>query len=119
MNSFGAPGDEPDKYVGSSAATTVVRKTTHPTTPTGKNAQRSSNSSEGPSRSAPVEQNHKVLTNRHALEQFQHRASMKQSSQKSNPQSFQNNYTGQQLLLTSGDIESMTMKQFRIGSIGC
>jgi hypothetical protein len=119
INSFGAhPGDESDKYVGSSAATTVVRKTTHPTTPTGKNAQRSSNSSEGPSRSTPIEQNHKVLTNKHALEQFQHQASMKQTSPKNSPQPFQNSYTGQQIL-TSGDIEAMTMKQFRIGSIGC
>ncbi|CAF3649466.1 unnamed protein product, partial [Rotaria sp. Silwood2] len=30
-----------------------------------------------------------------------------------------NNYNGQQLLLTSGDIEAMTMRQFRMGSLGC
>jgi hypothetical protein len=118
LNSFGHhPGDESDQYIGSSAATTVVRKATHPTTE--KTPQRSSNSSDGTSRATPTEQNHKVLTNTHALEQFQHRASMKQSTGRNNPNPFQNNYTGQQILLTSGDIEAMTMKQFRIGSIGC
>jgi hypothetical protein len=115
------PGDESDKYVGTSAATTVVRKTTHPPPPpsssTVKTVQRSSDVI---SRSIPLEQNHKVLTNKHALEQHQHRASMRQSSSsKNHPDSFHSNYSGQQLLLTSGDIEAMTMKQFRIGSIGC
>jgi hypothetical protein len=44
---------------------------------------------------------------------------MKQASTKNSPDPFHTNYSGQQILLTSGDIEAMTMKQFRIGSIGC
>jgi hypothetical protein len=120
LNSLGHhPGDELDKCVGSSAATTVVRKTIHPIIPMGKPLQRSSNSSEGTSRSNPIEQNHKVLANRHALEQLQHRASMRQSASKTEQNPFHNTYTGQQLLLTSGDIEAMTLKQFRMGSLGC
>jgi hypothetical protein len=44
---------------------------------------------------------------------------MKQASTKNSLDPFHTNYSGQQILLTSGDIEAMTMKQFRIGSIGC
>lgn len=117
LNSLGHhPGEEPDNYVGSSIATTVVRKGTHPTT---KSSKRESNSSDGNNRSNPPEQNHKVLTNKHALERSQHRASMRQAPVKNYPDPFQNSYSGQQILLTSGDIEAMTMKQFRIGSLGC
>jgi hypothetical protein len=125
LNSLGHHlGEESDKYVGSSAATTVVRKGTHATitstlTGKGKTLHRTSNSSDIMSRSNPIEQNHKVLTNKHALEQHQHRASMKQPSTKTSPDPFHNTYSGQQILLTSGDIEAMTMKQFRIGSLGC
>ncbi len=113
------PGDESDKYVGSSAATTVVRKGTHPTTSgsAGRTSQNTSNSSDVISRSNPIEQNHKVVPNKYALEQ--HRASMKLATTKNAPDPFHNSYSGQQILLTSGDIEAMTMKQFRIGSLGC
>jgi len=44
---------------------------------------------------------------------------MKLSTTKNASDPFHNTYSGQQILLTSGDIEAMTMKQFRIGSLGC
>jgi hypothetical protein len=116
INSIGHnPGDESDNFLGSSAATTVVRKTA----PMGKHLPRLSNAFDGALQSNPIEQNHKTVTNNDTLEQLQHRASMRQSSAKPNSNPFQSNYTGQQILLTSGDIESMTMKQFRISSLGC
>ncbi|CAF1415487.1 unnamed protein product [Adineta steineri] len=114
LNSVGHGGSESDEYAGS-AATTVVRKTLPPR----KSLQRLSSASDKESRSNSVEQNHKILTNKHALEQQQHRASMRQSIANPNSNPFQTNYTGQQVLLTSGDIEAMTMKQFRIGTLGC
>ncbi|CAF1125678.1 unnamed protein product [Adineta ricciae] len=115
LNSFGHhAGDESDAYVGS-AATTVVRKTI----PTGKNTQRMSIASEETNRLNPTDRNHKILTNKHTLEEQQHRVSMRQPSGINNSHTLPNNHTGQQLLLTSGDIEAMTMKQFRIGSLGC
>jgi hypothetical protein len=111
LNSFTHhPGNESDNYVGSSAATTVVRKTVHST---GKSPPTTPNSFEGITQS-----NHKVLTNTHALEQHQYRASMRQTTTKNQQEPFQNSYSGQQILLTSGDIEAMTLKQFRIGSLG-
>ncbi len=121
LNSFtNHPGNESDNYVGSSAATTVVRKTVHSTSTTGKSPPRTPNSFEGLTRTtnSPSEQNHKVLTNKHALEQHQHRASTRQTTTKNQQEPFQNAYSGQQILLTSGDIEAMTLKQFRIGSLG-
>ncbi|UJR10810.1 hypothetical protein I4U23_014997 [Adineta vaga] len=115
LNSFGHhAGDESDDYVGS-AATTVVRKTI----PSGKNLQRLSVASDETNRSNPLDKTHKILTNKHALEEHQHRASMRQSAGNKHSNAAQSNYTGQQILLTSGDIEAMTMKQFRIGSLGC
>ncbi|CAF2564401.1 unnamed protein product [Rotaria sp. Silwood2] len=120
LNALGIyPGDQSDKYVGSSAATTVVRKTAHSLTSTGKLLQRVLTSSDGICRPNPIEQNHKNLTNKHAFEKHQHRASMRQSTTTKNSNDSQNHDIGQQILLTSGDIEAMTMKQFRVGSIGC
>jgi hypothetical protein len=120
LNSFTHhPGNESDNYVGSSAATTVVRKTVHSTSSTGKSPPTTPNSFEGITRSNLLESNHKVLTNTHALEQHQYRASMRQTTTKNQQESFLNSYSGQQILLTSGDIEAMTLKQFRIGSLGC
>jgi len=102
--------DECDKYLGSSAATTVVRKTTN-----SKNDHRSSTSSVGTITKHPFEYNNQILTNRYAVES---KSSSNRPSSLINP-FISTNYTGQQLLLTSGDIEAMTMKQFRMGSLGC
>ncbi len=110
LSTFGLhPGDESDKYVGSSAATTVVRKTINP-----KIEHRSSNSSDGTFTRHSFEHNHQILTNKHIIEPPT--SSIRQTSLV-NP--FNTNYSGQQILLTSGDIEAMTMKQFRMGSLGC
>jgi len=110
LSTFGLhPGDESDKYVGSSAATTVVRKTINP-----KIEHRSSNSSDGTFTRHSFEHNHQILTNKHTIEPLT--SSIRQTSLV-NP--FNTNYSGQQILLTSGDIEAMTMKQFRMGSLGC
>ncbi|CAF4866175.1 unnamed protein product [Rotaria magnacalcarata] len=118
LNSLGHhPGDQSDTYVGSSAATTVVRKTLHPLTSTEKILQRLSSSSDAICRSSPTQPDHKILTNKHALEQHQHRASMRQSSAKTKLNSSENHDIGQQILLTSGDVEVLAMKQFRVGSI--
>lgn len=106
MNSSGChPGDESDKYVGASAATTVLRKTIH---------QRYSNPLDGLHPSNSIDQNHKTLLNNSSYEQSMRLSTSSRgfSSQNSNP-------SGQQCLLTSGDIEAMTMKQFRMGSLGC
>ncbi|CAF3582851.1 unnamed protein product [Rotaria sordida] len=120
LNTLGNhPGDQSDKYLGSSAATTVVRKTIHPLTSTGKLLQHVSNSSDGVYRPNPIEQNHKNLTNKHTLEQHQQRPLMRPSVTKNNSNVPQNHDRGQQILLTSSDIEAMAMKQFRVGSIGC
>ncbi|CAF0914245.1 unnamed protein product [Rotaria sordida] len=120
LNTLGNhPGDQSDKYLGSSAATTVVRKTIHPLTSTGKLLQHVSNSSDGVYRPNPIEQNHKNLTNKHTLEQHQQRPLMRPSVTKNNSNFPQNHDRGQQILLTSSDIEAMAMKQFRVGSIGC
>ena len=115
MNSLGHhPGDESDNYVGTSAATTVVRKTVHPFS---KSPPHTPNLRDGKSR---PEQNHKILPIKpNLLDQQVYQASMKQPTNKLPHDPFQNTYSGQQILLTSGDIEAMTMKQFRIGSIGC
>jgi hypothetical protein len=96
--------DECEKYPGSSAATTVVRKTTN-----SKNEHRSSISSTGTITRHSYGYNNQILTNKHAIEP--------RSSSIINPFN-STNYSGQQLLLTSGDIEAMTMKQFRMGSLG-
>lgn len=118
MNSLGHyPGDESDNYVGSSAATTVVRKTIHPSTLSGKSPPHTPKLSDG--KSLP-DQNHKIpMLKPNLLDQQVYQASMKQPTSKLPHDPFQNTYSGQQILLTSGDIEAMTMKQFRIGSIGC
>ncbi len=111
LSTFGHyPGDESDKYVGSSAATTVVRKTTNT-----KIDPRTSISSDG---TLTREHNHQILANRHAIEP---RTSIRQTSLVNplNSMNFNSSYSGQQLLLTSGDIEAMTMRQFRMGSLGC
>jgi len=117
LSTFGNQlGDESDKYVSSSAATTVVRKTT-----TSKSEHRTSNASIGTLRRHSNEPNHQILTNKHAFEQRQSGASIRQTSM-INPLSyahFNNNHSGQHVLLTSGDIEAMTMKQFQMGSLGC
>jgi hypothetical protein len=111
LSTFGhRPGDEPGKYVNASAATTVVRKTI-----CSKPEGRSSVSSDVTLRKPSFDQNHQVLTNKHAIEQNQRKTSSRQSIV--NPFNH-SNYSGQQLLLTSGDIEAMTMKQFRMGSLG-
>jgi hypothetical protein len=113
LSTFGHyPGDESDKYVGASAATTVVRKVTYP-----KVEHRLSNSSDGAFGRHSLEQNHQILTNKHTNEP---RTTIRQTSPINpfNNTNFNNNYSGQQLLLTSGDIEAMTMKQFRMGSLG-
>ncbi|CAF1375144.1 unnamed protein product [Adineta steineri] len=118
LSTFGNQlGDESNKYV-SSAATTVVRKTTT----TSKSDHRSSNSSEDAHRRHSVEPNHQVLVNKYAFDQSLSRTSMRPPTSIVNPLSnrqYNNNYTGQQVLLTSGDIEAMTMKQFQMGSLGC
>jgi len=101
--------DECDKYPGSSAATTVVRKTIN-----SKNEHRSSISSTGTITRHSYEYNNQILTNKHAIEP---RSSSIRPSSLINPFNT-TNYSGQQLLLTSGDIEGMTMKQFRMGSLG-
>lgn len=103
MNSCGYhPGDESDKYVGASAATTVLRKTIH---------QRFSTSIENPSTSNSIDLNHKSLINKSSYDQTMRLSSSSRGfPMNSNP-------SGQQLL-TSGDIEAMTMKQFRMGSLG-
>ena len=98
--------DECDKYPGSSAATTVVRKIIN-----SKNEHRSSISSIGTITKHSYEHNNQILTNKHAIEP-------RSSSSIMNPFNSTTNYSGQQLLLTSGDIEAMTMKQFRMGSLG-
>ena len=117
LSTFGNQlSDESDKYVSASAATTVVRKTT-----TSKSEHRSSNSSVGTLRRQSNEPNHQLSTNKHANEQHQPKTSMRQTTIV-NPLSyahFNNNRNGQQVLLTSGDIEAMTMKQFQMGSLGC
>ncbi|CAF3201404.1 unnamed protein product, partial [Rotaria sp. Silwood2] len=122
---------ESDKYVGSSAATTVLRKTTNP-----KTEHRSSNSSDETLRRNSFEQNPSILKNQHFIEHYQPKISMRQTSivnpfsfgrfnnnsnnnNNNNNNNSYNNYNGQQLLLTSGDIEAMTMRQFRMGSLGC
>jgi len=111
------PGDETDNYVGSSAATTVVRKTAQPNRPSASGTPKSFDDSQHSN--LLTEQNHKVFTNKHTLDQQHHRASMRQTASKTSSDPFQTSYSGQQILLTSGDIEAMTMKQFRIGSLGC
>ncbi|CAF0888771.1 unnamed protein product [Rotaria sordida] len=108
--------NELDTYVGSSSATTVLRKLTNP-----RSESRLSGSSDGTVRTNSFEQNHSVLTNQHFIEQYQPKVSVKHISI-ANPFNyghFNNHYNGQQLLLTSGDIEAMTMKQFRMSSVGC
>lgn len=99
LSTFGHySADESDDYVGSSAATTVVRK---------KTDRRSSNTSI----SKHFPDNDQILTNKHIHQR-----------QRINPLNYINlnqTYTGQQVLLTSGDIEAMTMRQFRMGSLGC
>ena len=114
-------GNESDRNVGSSAATTVVRKTVHSMSTTGRTPPHTPNSNPPPPcLRPPLEQNHnKLLNNSQALEQQQYRASMRQTTSKIQQEPFQNSYSGQQILLTSGDIEAMTLKQFRIGSLGC
>lgn len=103
--------EQSDKYFGQSVATTVVRKMTH------SNCQRLSTGSENPSRSIPsLEQNHKSLLDRDTFDQQQHQTTMRINS---TTNQLQTNYSEQQSLLTSADIEAMTMKQFRMGSIGC
>ncbi|CAF0768013.1 unnamed protein product [Rotaria sp. Silwood1] len=107
--------NELDKY-GSSIATTVLRKTTN-----SKHEHRSSNSSDCTLRKNSFEQNHSIVTNQHFIEQHQPKVSVRHTSivNPFNIRHFNhNNYNGQQLLLTSGDIEAMTMKQFRMGSLG-
>ena len=110
LSTFGHhSGDESDDYVGSSAATTVVRKTTG----NNKGDRRTSNASLGTFPRQSMENDHKYL--------HQRQRSVRQPSL-INPLNFINfntTYTGQQLLLTSGDIEAMTMRQFRMGSLGC
>lgn len=116
LNSLGHhPGDPSDTYVGSSAATTVVRKTYHPLTSAGKFFQRLSNTSDGASRPTCIEQNHKILANEHALEQ-QNRASIKKILAKHDATPFRNHATKQPILITSSDVESVAMKQFHLGS---
>ena len=116
-NSFGHhPGDESEDYIGASIATTVVRKTVHPTN------SPSPNLSDGKHRVKPLEQNHhhhKIPLIKPNIDQQIHQVSMKQPASKLHSDPFQNPYSGTQILLTSGDIEAMTMKQFRIGSLGC
>lgn len=117
MNSFGHhPGDESEDYVGGSVATTVFRKTVHPTNSTGKSPPHTPNISENKSRLKPSTQNHhtKIPVIKPNLEEQVHQASMKQPTSKT----YHDPYSGTQILLTSGDIEAMTMKQFRIGSLG-
>jgi hypothetical protein len=114
LSTFGHfPGDESDKYVGASAATTVVRKTTN-----AKNDLRQSISSDGTLTRHSLDHNHQILANKHAIEP---RTTIRQTSliNPFNYTNFNNSYSGQQLLLTSGDIEAMTMRQFRMGSLGC
>ena len=117
-------GDDPDKCFTTSAATTVVRKTTNISLNpiSNKVESRLSDSSDGMKiHSSLFENSNQILTNRHALEEHQRRASMRQSIQKNplNFSPFQINSSGQQTLFTSSDIEAMTMKQFRMGSLGC
>ena len=108
LSTFGHySGDDSENYVGSSAATTVVRKTAG----NSKGDRRTSNSSLGTFPRQSIENDHKHL----------HQRSVRQPSL-INPLSYMNfnsSYTGQQVLLTSGDIEAMTMRQFRMGSLGC
>ncbi len=114
LSTFGHfPGDESDTYVGSSAATTVVRKPTN-----AKNDPRTSMSSDGTLTRHLSERNHQILANRHAIEPQTtvHHTSFINPFNYTN---LNNSYSGQQLLLTSGDIEAMTMRQFRMGSLGC
>ena len=105
LSTFGHySNDESDNYVGSSAATTVVRKTVN-----NKSDRRSSCSSIGVS-----SKHDQILTNKHIHQRRQPTLI--------NPLNYINlnqTYTGQQVLLTSGDIEAMTMRQFRMGSLGC
>ncbi len=106
-------GDESDKYLGSSAATTVVRKTINPK----PEQRRSSSSSTGTTRHS-LEHSNQILTNKHSIESQP--SSIHQTSTILNPfnsMHYNNSYGGQQLLLTSGDIEAMTMRQFRMGSL--
>ncbi|CAF1388982.1 unnamed protein product [Adineta ricciae] len=104
--------DEPNKHVSSSAATTVLRRTTNV-----KVDRRLSNSSDGTFRRHSVEGNHQILTNRHAIDGNYRATSISNPFNSTN--SFHNNYNGQRVLITSGDIEAMTMKQFQMGSLGC
>lgn len=117
LSTFGNQlGDESDKYVSSSAATTVVRKTVP-----NRTEHRSSNSSDGTFRRHSVEPNRQVLANKYAVERTHPRPTLRATSIGS-PLSFGQcnpNYSGQQILITSGDIEAMTMKQFQVGSLGC
>ncbi|CAF1297730.1 unnamed protein product [Rotaria magnacalcarata] len=110
--------NELDKYVGSSSATTVVRKIAN-----SKNERGLSNSSDG-ILSRPSEQNHQIMLNEHADELYQPKISMKRTTiiNPFNYGRFNNNnnsFNAQQILLTSGDIEAMTMRQFRMSSLGC
>ena len=104
--------DEPKKQVSSSAATTVLRRATNI-----KVDHRSSNSSDETFRRHSVDPNHQVLTNRHGLDGNYRATSISNPFHSTN--SFHNNYNGQRVLITSGDIEAMTMKQFQMGSLGC
>lgn len=113
--------DESDKYVGSSSATTVIRKATI------RKGQRGvSNSSDGATNKTQLDQNQQVLLNEHTNETNEQIMSIKQSSIVNplnygclNTHTNNNSFNVQQILSTSDDTEAMTMRQFRMSSIGC
>ncbi|UJR34994.1 hypothetical protein I4U23_027770 [Adineta vaga] len=115
LSTFGNQlSDESDKHVSSSVATTVVRKTVNT-----KPEHRLSNSSDGTFRRHSIEPNHQILTNRHAIDRHSSRPTSIGNALNFSSFNNNNNYNGQHVLITSGDIEAMTMKQFQMGSLGC
>lgn len=106
------PGDQPNQYVGTSAANTVVRKIAHPLTSSRKYLRRLSSSLERTSRSNSSGKSRKVSKNKCSLEQEQQQSSIKNKSNLC-----QNHYEEQQRSTRQNDIETLAMKQFHTDSM--
>ena len=107
---------ESNKHISSSVATTVVLNTTNP-----KIECCLSNVSDETIREDSLEQNHQLSTNKRAFEEHQPKILMKRTSivDSFNCKNMNDSYcSGQRPLITSGDIEALTLRQFRMGSLG-
>lgn len=107
-----------NQYVSTSAATTVVRKTRNSIL-----EHHLSDSSDDATKIRPSEDNHQRETCNHSIKQNppKIRVNTKSIMNAFNYARFNshNNSGQQQPVSTSGDIEAMTLRQFRMSSLGC